>query len=82
MPPEKWVMKTSCLIISRVQYVGAVAQFNIEIDPRDERLETLISVVGKEVEGWSFDSAEASFELLARQILGEVPEYFGLVGFV
>ena len=53
------------------------AQFKIEIDPKDERLDTLISVVkAKEFEGWAFDSAEASFELLARQMLGEVPEYF------
>ena len=58
------------------------AQFNIKIDPKDERLETLISVVKeKELEGWSFDSAEASFELLARQMLGEVPEYFRMAGF-
>ena len=26
--------------------------------------------------GWAFDSAEASFELLARRMLGGVPDYF------
>ena len=61
----------------RSNMLARFAQFNIKIDPKDERLETLISVVKeKEFEGWSFDSAEASFELLARQMLGEVPEYF------
>ena len=61
----------------RSNMLARFAQFKIEIDPKDERLDTLISVVkAKEFEGWAFDSAEASFELLARQMLGEVPEYF------
>ena len=30
----------------------------------------------KEFEGWAFDSAEASFELLARRMLDDVPDFF------
>ncbi len=80
VPPEKVGNERHYLVsdqAGRSNMLARFAQFNIEIDPKDERLETLITVVKeKEFEGWSFDSAEASFELLARQILGEVPEYF------
>jgi len=58
-------------ILARFKEVG------IEIAADDPRIETLIRQV-KELEfnGWAFDSAEASFELLARRLLGEVSDYF------
>ena len=55
------------------------AEFGIEIDVKDQRLDKLIAQVKeREYEGWAFDSAEASFELLARRALGEVPDYFSI----
>ena len=55
------------------------AEFGIEIDPKDPRLDRLIAVVKeKEYEGWAYDSAEASFELLARRMLGEPSDYFSI----
>ena len=37
----------------------------------------LLELVKKrEFEGFAYDGAEASFELLARRTLGEVPEYY------
>ena len=80
VPPEKVGNERHYLVsdqAGRSNMLARFAQFNIKIDPSDQRLEKLISVVKeKEFEGWSFDSAEASFELLARKMLGEVPEYF------
>ena len=80
VPPEKVGNERHYLVsdqAGRSNMLARFAQFKIKIDPKDERLDTLISVVkAKEFEGWAFDSAEASFELLARQMLGEVPEYF------
>ena len=35
----------------------------------------------KEFEGYAYDGAEASFELMARRALGEVPDYFAVNGF-
>ena len=35
----------------------------------------------REFEGFAYDGAEASFELLARRALGEVPDYFTLTRF-
>ena len=61
----------------RSNMMARFAQCNIEIDPKDPRVDSLISLVKeKEYEGWAFDSAEASFELLARRTLGCLPDYF------
>ncbi len=38
-------------------------------------------VKAKEYEGYAFDGAPASFELLARRLMGEVPSYFSLERF-
>ena len=74
MPPEKVGNERHYLVsdqAGRSNMLARFAQFNIEIDPKDERLETLISVVKeKEFEGWSFDSAEASFELVGSPNAG------------
>jgi 2-isopropylmalate synthase len=48
----------------------------------DHRLSALIEMVkAREFEGYAYDGAEASFELLARRALGEVPHYFKLSRF-
>ncbi|HWG06620.1 MAG TPA: citramalate synthase [Beijerinckiaceae bacterium] len=43
-------------------------------DPRVARL--LDEVKDKEAQGYAYEGADASFELLARRLLGEVPDYF------
>ncbi len=49
----------------------------IEVRKDDPNLDKLISIVKeREAQGWSYEAAEASFELLARSILGSVPEFF------
>ena len=35
----------------------------------------------REFEGWTYDGAAASFELLARRTLGDVPDFFRVVSF-
>jgi len=82
IPPEK-VGNTRQYLVSdqagKSNMMARFAEFGIEIDNADPRLETLIRVVKeREFEGWAFDSAEASFELLARRTLGEVPDYFNI----
>ncbi len=54
-----------------------LADAGIEVDPKDPRLGRLLAQV-KEMEdqGFAYDSAEASFELLARRFLGQLPKYF------
>ncbi len=48
-------------------------------DPRINRL--LDEVKQKESLGYAYEGAEASFELLARRALGEVPDYFDIERF-
>src|SRR5690606_3629374 len=49
----------------------------LEIDPNDKRLAALVETVkSREFDGYAYDGAEASFELLARRALGSVPEFF------
>lgn len=63
-------------VLSRLNEVG------ISIDPKDPRVGKLLDEVKeKEFQGWSFDGAEASFELMARRALGELPNYFAVEKF-
>ncbi|MGB0627566.1 MAG: alpha-isopropylmalate synthase regulatory domain-containing protein, partial [Alphaproteobacteria bacterium] len=48
-------------------------------DPRISRL--VEDVKAREFEGYTYDGAEASFELLARRALGEVPEFYRVESF-
>ena len=48
-------------------------------DPRVARL--LDEVKDREAQGYAYEGADASFFLLAKRILGEVPEYFSVERF-
>jgi 2-isopropylmalate synthase len=63
-------------ILARLREVG------VEVDSKDERIGQLVDLVKRlEFEGYAYDGAEASFELLARRALGQVPDYFRLAAF-
>jgi 2-isopropylmalate synthase len=63
-------------VISRLRDAG------IEVDSGSPKVRELLEAVKtREYEGYSYDGAEASFELLARRALEGVPEYFRLVSF-
>jgi len=54
----------------------------IQIDKEDPRLDRLIAQVKeREAQGYSYEGADASFELLARRMLGGVPEFFKVESF-
>jgi 2-isopropylmalate synthase len=49
----------------------------IVVDPKDARLGRIIEVVkDREDQGYAYDGAQASFELVARRELGLCPEFF------
>ena len=57
-------------IISRLNNLG------IEVNNDDPRIKNLLNEVkDREFIGYSYDGADASFELLARRIVGEIPKY-------
>ncbi len=58
-------------------FINELTRRGIEISKDDARLDGLISVVKeREAAGYSYEAADASFELLARRTLGEVPNFF------
>jgi 2-isopropylmalate synthase len=58
-------------ILARFRDVG------LAIDADDPKVAALVELVkAREYDGYAYDGAEASFELLARRELGDVPEYF------
>ena len=58
-------------VLSRLDGLG------IAVDPKDPKVGRLLDAVkDREFQGYSYDGAEASFELLARRTLGQVPSYF------
>ena len=82
IPPETVGNERSFVISDQIGRSNVLARFSevgIEIPADDIRIEKLIrDIKEKEYNGWSFDSAEASFELLARKALGQVPDYFAI----
>ncbi|HEB80238.1 MAG TPA: citramalate synthase, partial [Rhodospirillales bacterium] len=63
-------------ILARFREIG------MKIDPKDPKLADLVEKVkGHEFDGYAYDGAEASFELLARRTLETVPEFFKLNSF-
>ena len=62
--------------------IDKLARFGIEIEASDERIGELVhEVKQREKRGYAYESAEASFELLARQLLGTVPDFFEVLSF-
>jgi len=51
-------------------------KYGIKIDKNDPKVKVLLNEVkDREFVGYSYDGADASFELLARRLLGEIPKY-------
>jgi 2-isopropylmalate synthase len=68
---------------------GGKANFLLELKrrgidvPRDDaRLDTLVAMVKeREAQGYAYEAADASFELLARKVLSGLPEFFSVPSF-
>ncbi|HEY9549591.1 MAG TPA: citramalate synthase [Kiloniellaceae bacterium] len=66
----------------RANILARLAEIGIQLDPKDPGVNKLVEEVkAREFEGFAYDGAEASFELLARRARGEVPSYFSLTRF-
>ncbi len=66
----------------RSNVLARFRELDIDVDVKDKRLNSLIEQVkAREFEGYAYDGAEASFELLARRAFGGVPAYFKLTRF-
>ncbi|WP_101067990.1 citramalate synthase [Roseovarius salinarum] len=54
-----------------------LAEAGIEVAPGDPALARILDEIkAREAQGYTYDSAQASFEVLARRELGQLPEFF------
>lgn len=85
VPPEAVGNKRRILVSDQAGRSNVLAQLEaagIEVDAQDPRIKRLVDEVKeREFLGYAYDGAEASFELLARRALGEVPHYFEVESF-
>jgi 2-isopropylmalate synthase len=62
--------------------IAELSRMGLAVAKDDRRLDTLLSAVKeRESQGYAYEGAAASFELLARRLLGGVPEYFNVESF-
>ena len=85
VPPET-VGNTRRVMVSdqggKSNFINELKRRGIAVAKDDPRLDTLISLVKeREAQGYSYEGADASFELLARRTLGEVPHFFKVESF-
>jgi 2-isopropylmalate synthase len=85
VPPES-IGNTRRIAVSeqagRSNIVARLEEAGIRIDAKDSRVQRLLDdVKEREFLGYSYDGAEASFELLARRLLDQVPEFFKVESF-
>ncbi len=83
--PEK-VGNTRRVMVSdqggKSNFIAELKRRGIAVAKDDPRLDTLISLVKeREAQGYAYEGADASFELLARRTLGGVPEFFKVESF-
>jgi 2-isopropylmalate synthase len=66
----------------KANFVSELKRRGIDVPKDDGRLDALISVVKeREAEGYAYEGADASFELLARKMLHTVPDFFRVTSF-
>ena len=66
----------------RANILARFRDIGLDVAADDPKVATLVETVkSREYDGYAYDGAEASFELLARRALGDVPDYFRIIRF-
>ncbi len=66
----------------RSNFIDELKRRGIVVPSDDPRLDSLIAIVKqREADGYAYEAADASFELLARRTLGTVPDFFDVESF-
>jgi 2-isopropylmalate synthase len=80
VPPESIGNERSIMVSQQAgksNLLTALARHGIHLAKDDRRLEKLLShVKDRESRGYSYDGADASFAVLAHEVLGTLPDYF------
>ncbi len=85
VPPES-VGNTRKLLVSnqagRSNVLAELSRVGMDVDKDDPRLAALLEEVKtREAQGYAYEAADASFELLARRVFGEAPDFFDVERF-
>jgi 2-isopropylmalate synthase len=85
VPPESVGNRRRVLVSDQAgksNLIYELERLGIPLDRGDERISRLLEEVkSREALGYAYEAAEASFELLARRLLGEVPQFFKVDSF-
>jgi len=66
----------------KANFITELERRGIKVNKADPKLDTLIGIVKeREAQGYAYEGADASFELLARRTLGHVPQFFDVTSF-
>jgi 2-isopropylmalate synthase len=80
VPPESVGNRRRVMVSDqggKSNFIAELSRRGIAVRKDDPNLDKLIAIVKeREAQGWSYEAAEASFELLARSILDTTPQYF------
>jgi 2-isopropylmalate synthase len=80
VPPES-VGNARAILVSdqagKSNLIAQLARLGVDVRADDPRLSRLLDLVKeKEAQGYAYEGADASFELLARRVLGGAPDFF------
>jgi 2-isopropylmalate synthase len=85
VPPETVGNRRRMLVSDQAGKSNLIAELQrigLTVPKDDPRLDHLLrEVKEREAQGYAYEGADASFELLARRTLGTVPHYFDVVSF-
>jgi 2-isopropylmalate synthase len=85
VPPARVGNRRKLLVsdqAGRSNVLAELARIGLDVDKDDPRIGRLLDVVKeREAVGYSYEAADASFELLARRVFGQVPNYFDVEKF-
>ena len=80
VPPESVGNERNIMVSQQAgksNLLAALRRHGIALEKDDPRLERLLRTVKeREARGYSYDGADASFVVLARRVLGTLPEFF------
>ena len=66
----------------RSNIISRLEKFGIKIDEKDPKIQRILDEVkDREFSGYTYDGADASFELLVNRLLGKLPIYFKVKNF-
>src|SRR5262250_2346750 len=85
VPPEAVGNRRKLLVSDqsgRSNVLSELERIGLAVDKDDRRVGRLLEEVkAREARGYAYEAADASFELLARRMLGRVPNYFDVTRF-